>query len=207
MRLAPGQLLRDFHEHHPHLAFDAVTMFDATSALEAVSTGTVDATFRAAPLPGCPLPQDLQAQRVWDEPLLLHTGPDHPLADRASVSLAELAEHTVWMPSLVTGTEWAVYYGELERAFGIAIDSSGTNLGSEAMGKALRTSSTLATFAGAAQPSTEDDGLRLIELRDPIPVYPHSLIWHKDNHHPTLDQLRLHLGRVRAPAGESWSPG
>lgn len=110
------------------------------------------------------------------------------------------------MPSVVAGTEWAVYYAELERAFGVKVDSSGTNFGSEAMREALMTSSTLATFAGSAQASTGDDGLRLIELRDPIPVYPHSLIWHEDNHHPTLSQLRLHLGDLRGPARDSWSP-
>jgi DNA-binding transcriptional LysR family regulator len=204
LRLAPGQLLRGFHEQHPGLALDVVTMFDAASAIDAVGTGALDATFRAAPLPGSPLPRHVTAQRVFDEPLLLRTGPDHPLADRAGVRLAELAGHTIWMPSIVAGTEWAVYYAELERSFGIAIDSSGTNLGGEVMRQALMTSSKLATFAGSEQPHA--DGLTSIELHDPIPVYPHSLIWHEDNHHPTLERLCSHLSHRRSPAGDIWSP-
>ena len=206
VRLAPGQLMRGFHERHPDLALDVVTMFDAASAIDAVSTGAVDATFRAAPLPGFPLPRGIQALRVLDEPLLLRTGPEHPLAGRAAVSLAELAAYTVWMPSVVAGTEWAVYYAELERAFGLTIDTSGANFGSDAVRDALRTSPALATFAGSAQSSAAGDGLRSIELRDPIPVYPHSLVWHEDNHHPTLERLRLHLGDRHGPAGDTWSP-
>ncbi len=206
VRLAPGQLLHEFHEHHRDLALDVVTMFDAASAIEAVVTGALDATFRAAPLPGVELPKDVRALRVWDEPLLLRTGPDHPLAGRASVSLAELAEHAVWMPSIVDGTEWAIYYAELERTFGIAVDSSGTHFGRDAMRAALRASPTLATFASSAPPGEPDDGLRLIELRDPTPVYPHSLIWHEDNHHPTLELLRRHLADRRGPASGTWSP-
>jgi DNA-binding transcriptional LysR family regulator len=49
VRLAPGQLVRDFHEHHPDLAFDVVTMFDAASAIEAVSAGALDLPGGAAP--------------------------------------------------------------------------------------------------------------------------------------------------------------
>jgi DNA-binding transcriptional LysR family regulator len=206
LQLAPGQLMHDFHVHHPDLALDLVTMFDATSAIGAVVTGAIDATFRAAPLPGFPLPKGVNAQRVWDEPMLLRTGPDHPLAHRDSVTLAELANHTVWMPSIVAGTEWAVYYAELERAFGITVDSSGTHFGRDAMRNALMTTPTLATFASSAQPGDTDDGLTLIELHDPIPVYPHSVVWHENNHHPTLDRLRLHLREERGPAGETWSP-
>ncbi|MGB0091879.1 MAG: LysR family transcriptional regulator [Solirubrobacteraceae bacterium] len=205
VRLAPGQMLRGFHEQHPDRALDVVTMFDAASAIEAVTSGAVDATFRAAPLPGFPLPKAVQSQRVWDEPLLLRTGPDHPLADRASVRLAELAEHTIWMPSVVAGTEWAIYYAELERAFGITVDTSGTNFGRDAMREALRTSSTLATFVPSI-PGEADDVLRLIELLDPTPVYPHSLIWHEDNHHPALELLTRHLSAPAVPGSGTWSP-
>jgi hypothetical protein len=52
------------------------------------------------------------------------------------------------------------------------------------MRAALISSSTLATLASSSAPGDGSDGLRLIELRDPTPVYPHPLIWHEDNHHP-----------------------
>jgi DNA-binding transcriptional LysR family regulator len=39
--------------------------------------------------------------------------------------------------------------------------------------------------------------LRRIPLRDPVPVYPHSLIWRRDNPHPALRALREHLATNR----------
>ena len=50
--------------------------------------------------------------------------------------------------------------------------------------------------------------LRRIPLRDPVPVYPHSLVWHRDNPHPALAGLRRHLSArsavlIRADAGRS----
>jgi hypothetical protein len=47
--------------------------------------------------------------------------------------------------------------------------------------------------------------LRRIALRDPTPVYPHSLIWRSDNPHPALAALRDHLGSAPAATG-TWVP-
>jgi DNA-binding transcriptional LysR family regulator len=55
-----------------------------------------------------------------------------------------------------------------------------------------------------------DHGLRRIPLWDPTPVYPHSLVWHRDNPHPVLAALRAHLGSGRRPehaeAETTWTP-
>ena len=40
-RIAPGLLLRDFHQAHPEVALDIVTLLDATAAIEAVQNGTL----------------------------------------------------------------------------------------------------------------------------------------------------------------------
>lgn len=50
--------------------------------------------------------------------------------------------------------------------------------------------------------------LRRIAVRDPTPVYPHSLIWHSDNPHPGLTRLRTYLGsaRSRHRAAGTWTP-
>jgi hypothetical protein len=57
----------------------------------------------------------------------------------------------------------------------------------------------LATFVGGrtrlAWPADHD--LRRIAVRDPAPVYPHSLIWRGDNAHPALAALRAHLDSTR----------
>ena len=45
-----------------------------------------------------------------------------------------------------------------------------------------------------------------LALHHPAPVYPHSLLWRRDNPHPALAVLRDHFGTA-APAGAgTWVP-
>ena len=118
-RLAPAGLLRDFHRAHPETELDVVTLFDADAAIAAVRCGTIDASFRAVTLPARHLPDDIEAARVLDEPVQLLTGPDHTFAAESAVRPGELAGHRIWMPGIVTGTEWGAYYDELAAAFGL----------------------------------------------------------------------------------------
>ena len=103
------------------------------------------------------------------------------------------------MPGIVPGTEWAAYYDELAAAFGLTIDTAGPNFGTDPLLDAVAGSPALATFVGEqtrlVSPAGHD--LRRIAVRDPAPVYPHSLIWRRDNRHPALAALREHLGAAR----------
>lgn len=71
-------------------------------------------------------------------------------------------------------------------------------------------SSALATIVGEQTrllwPADYD--MRRIALRDPTPVYPHSLIWRGDNPHPALTTLRRHLGSAQPDHrdAETWTP-
>ncbi|GAA0970324.1 hypothetical protein GCM10009555_019040 [Acrocarpospora macrocephala] len=51
-------------------------------------------------------------------------------------------------------------------------------------------------------------GLRRIPVTDPTPVYPHSLLWHRDNPRPALATLRAHLAATAAghDAAGTWTP-
>ena len=82
-------------------------------------------------MPGRQLPEDVEAVRVLDEPLQLLTGPAHALAGARAVTPAELAGHRIWMPGIVAGTEWAAYYDDLAAAFGLTIEATGPNFGTE----------------------------------------------------------------------------
>ena len=206
-RLAPADLVRDFHRAHPDSALDVVTLFDAEAAIAAVRSGTIDASFRALTLPARHLPEDVEAARVHDEPLQLLTGPGHALAAARAVTPAQLAGHRIWMPGNVAGTEWAAFYDDLAAAFGFTIEVTGPDFGTEPLLDTIADSPHLATFVGVQTrmvwPAGHD--LRRIPLRDPTPVYPHSLVWRADNPHPTLAALRAHLGTARRDA-DSWTP-
>jgi DNA-binding transcriptional LysR family regulator len=217
-QLAPTGLLRDFHRVHPGIDLDVVTLFDADSAIAAVLAGTIDASFRAITLPARQFPDGLEATRVLDEPIQLVTSPAHALAAARAVTPAQLAAaravtpaqlagHRIWMPGIVTGTEWAAYYEELAAAFGLTIETTGPNFGIEPLLDTISDNPTLATFVGEQTPLVwpVDHNLRRIALHDPTPVYPHSLIWLRDSPHPALTDLRTHLtGYVRAP--NTWTP-
>ncbi|PJN40035.1 LysR family transcriptional regulator [Streptomyces sp. CB02959] len=209
-RLAPAALMRDFHRAHPEVELDVVTLFDADAAVGAIRSGTIDASFRAVTMPGRQLPDDIEATRVFDEPIQLLTGPAHPFAAARAVTPAQLVGHRIWMPGIVPGTEWAAYYGDFAAEFSLTIESTGPDFGTEPLLDTIADSRSLATFVGEQTRLVwpADHGLRRIAVRDPAPVYPHSLLWHRDNPHPTLAALRDHLRAERGNHSDAgtWAP-
>ncbi|MEU0068866.1 LysR family transcriptional regulator [Streptomyces sp. NPDC006332] len=209
-RVAPSGLMRGFHRAYPEIELDVVMLFDVETAVAAIRSGAIDASFRAVAAPGRPLPDDIESVRVLDEPHQLLTGPAHALAGARSVTLAELPGHRIWMPGLVPGTEWTAYYDDLAAEFGLTIEATGPNFGSDALLDTVADTPALATF------TTEQTrlvwpvghGLRRIPVTDPTPVYPHSLLWHRDNPHPALATLRAHLAAITRDedATRTWVP-
>ncbi|MGW3460556.1 LysR family transcriptional regulator [Streptomyces olivaceoviridis] len=210
-RGAATGLMRGFHRAHPEIDLDVVMLFDIETAVAALRSGTIDASFRAVAAPGRPLPEDIESVRVLDEPLQLLTGPGHALAGARSVPLARLAGHRIWMPGIVPGTEWAAYYDDLIAEFGLTIEATGPNFGSDALLDTVADTPALATFMGEHTSLVWPAGLglRRIPVTDPTPVYPHSLLWHRDNPHPALAILRDHLATTTAghAAAGTWTPG
>jgi DNA-binding transcriptional LysR family regulator len=206
-RLAPAGLLRDFHRAHPETELHIVTLFDASAAIAAVQSGAIDASFRAVTQPG-QLPDGVEAARVLDEPVQLLTGPAHELAAVRAVTPARLAGHRIWMPGIVPGTEWAAFYDELAAAFGLIIEVTGPDFGAEPLLDTIAGAAALATFVGERThlrwPAEWD--LRRVAVRDPAPVYPHSLIWRRDNRHPALAALRDYLGSTPRTQAGTWTP-
>ncbi|MEV6640943.1 LysR substrate-binding domain-containing protein [Amycolatopsis sp. NPDC051371] len=179
-----------------------VTLF--ATAIAAIRAGSIDASFRAV----VELPEDLDAQWVFDEPLQLLCGRAHPLAALSSVAPAELAGHRIWMPGVVPGTEWGAYYAEFTAAFGLSVDAAGPNFGTEVVLDTIAESVDVATLVGAGSrilwPAGHD--LRRVPIENPTPVYPHSLVWRRGNTHPALAALRRHLEKDERAAG-GWRPG
>lgn len=209
-RLATSGLLRGFHQAHPEIALDVMKVLEIDAAVAAIRSGAIDASFRAVAMPGKPLPGDVRSARVLDEPLQLLTGPAHPLAPARSVSVAQLAGHRIWMPGLAPGTEWTAYYDDLVAEFGLTVESTGPDLGADVLLDTVADTPALATFIGARTRLVwpAGHGLRRIPVTGPTPVYPHSLIWHRDNPHPALAALRDHLAVTTAGHDDpgTWTP-
>lgn len=209
-QLSLAGLLRGFHHAHPEIELDVVTLFDSEAAVAAVRDGTIDATFRAVSMPGQQLPQGVEAAPVFDEPLQLFTGARHEFANAPALTPAQLAGRRIWMPGNLPGTEWGAYYAELAATFGIIIDSVGPDFGIDALLDTIAGSTTLATFVSEQTPLVwpADHTLRRIPLKDPTPVYPHSLIWRAHNPHPSLAALRRHFtdAYTGRPNSGAWAP-
>ncbi|MEU0117400.1 LysR family transcriptional regulator [Streptomyces bobili] len=209
-RSAASGLMRGFHRTYPGIELDVVWLFDVERAVAAIRSGAIDASFRAVAVPGRPLPEGIESARVLDEPLQLLTGPAHALAGARSVTVAQLAGHRIWMPGIVPGTEWAAYYDDLVAEFGLTIEATGPNFGSDALLDTVADTPALATFMGEhtrlVWPAGHD--LRRIPVTDPTPVYPHSLIWRRDNPHPALATLRDYLDSAQPdrPGSRAWTP-
>jgi DNA-binding transcriptional LysR family regulator len=208
---APARLLRAFHRAHPQIELDVVIhLFDAEAAIGAVGSGLIDASFRAVTKTAQQLPDGIEVARVLDDPLQLLTGPAHKLAAARAVTPAELAGYTIWMPAVVPGTEWAAFYDELAAAFGLTIDTVGPNFGTDDLLEVIADSPSLATFVSDQMrliwPAYYD--LRRIAVHNPAPVYPHSLIWRRDNPHPALTTLRDYVGSARPGHRDpgTWTP-
>ncbi|MFF4161545.1 LysR family transcriptional regulator [Streptomyces sp. NPDC001678] len=209
-RGAASGLMRGFHRAHPEIDLDVLMLFDIETAVTAIRSGAIDASFRAVAAPGRPLPEDIESVRVLDEPLQLLTGPAHALAGARSVTIAELVGHRIWMPGIVPGTEWAAYYDDLVAEFGLTIEATGPNFGSDALLDTIADTPALATFMSEQTRLVwpAGHGLRRIPVTDPTPVYPHSLLWHRDNPHPALAGLRAHLAATATDhnAAGTWVP-
>lgn len=202
-KLAPADLLRDFHRAHPEVELHVVTLHDADAATAALLAGTVDASFRAAGA----LPPGIEAVRVLDEPIQLLTGPRHEFAEAGAVRPADLAGRRIWMPG-IAGTEWGEFYEGLAAEFGFTLDPVGPHYGTEPLLDVITRSADLAAFVGGQTRllRAPEHDLRRVDLHHPTPVYPHSVLWRAGNPHPALAALRGYLGS-RPALPDSWAPG
>ncbi|MFB9907805.1 LysR family transcriptional regulator [Allokutzneria oryzae] len=210
-RIAPSNILHAFYQQHPDIELDVVTLtgVEAASALAEVGAGTLDATFRSLRDFAGKVPSGLRSARVIDDRHELLVGPRHPLAKAKTVTLAELADHPVWMPGM-SDAEPVGYYEDLAKAFGLTIDTIGPSFGVDALLAEIADSTQLATFVGEGSrylwPESYD--LRRIPVVSPTPVYPMSVIWRADNPHPVLANFLEHLQtRYEKTSGDDvWIP-
>lgn len=88
--LIPGSFLTDllvkYREEYPVITVD-VTEGTAREVVMHLRAGRVDVAFMA----GTPELPDCHSRRIWSEPLLVALPENHPLAERASVTWADLA--------------------------------------------------------------------------------------------------------------------
>jgi DNA-binding transcriptional LysR family regulator len=115
-RLPPT--LRAFAARYSEVTLDLHFM-DSEAACHAVETGDLELAIVTLP------PEaraSLELQPVWDDPLVVVCAPDHPLAHRRRVQIADLAAHPAILPASSTYTRQIAE--RLFRDLGVELRSS-----------------------------------------------------------------------------------
>lgn len=97
-RLPP--VLGQFTREYPQVDLD-IHFMDSEVACQAVLAGKLE--LGIVTLPTQALPQ-LECRRVWPDPLVVVAAPEHALAGKRQVSLAQLAQHPAVLPDEATYT-------------------------------------------------------------------------------------------------------
>ncbi|WP_344887497.1 LysR family transcriptional regulator [Nonomuraea antimicrobica] len=184
-RLVAVDLVRAFHQGATDADVEVVTSNGLRSALGTLSGGSVDAAF--ARVRGA-LDEDLRHVPAYLEPVHLLVGRDHPLAGLAQVELERLSGATIWMPGNAPGSEWRDYYRLLGAAFDLRIDDSGPDFGWEWFVSEVGSGGRIG-FVGERCRVPWHPRTVQIPVVAPVPVYPCSLLCHRQNHHPVLARL------------------
>ncbi|WP_198653580.1 LysR family transcriptional regulator [Actinocorallia populi] len=188
-RTAAIDLVQGFYESVEEAKIEIITSEGLRSARDTLSRGSVDAAFcRVSGV----MEEDLVCLSAYLEPVHLLVGRDHPFAGRRKVETAQLSGSTVWMPGNAAGSEWAEYHCLLGEAFDIRIDTSGPNFGYEHFVAGVGTGGLVSLVGERSRLPWHPDTVR-IPLVDPVPVYPWSLLRHRQNRHPVLDLLARHI--------------
>lgn len=209
-RLSSVTLLRAFHEAAASAPrggeVEIVTSTGLRSAAPALLAGDIDAAY--ARVVG-QTDNRLAHTPAYLEPLYVLVGPRHAFAGRRSLPAAELNGTTAWMPGNVPGSEWTAFYADLAAAFGVRIETRGPYFGSDHLIDEIANEDGLLSFIGEGTPTRipwNPDVVR-IPVIDPTPVYPLSLLWHRDSRHPLLPALITHTRtHHRPPQGSLWMP-
>ncbi|MBV2096474.1 MAG: LysR family transcriptional regulator, partial [Candidatus Thiodiazotropha sp. (ex Codakia orbicularis)] len=93
-------VLRSYSDTNPQVELD-IRFMESERACQAVEQGELELAVVTLPLN----PVDaLQSKTIWQDPLLVVVGPDHPLAKLETVSLPELVSYPAVLPTRGTYT-------------------------------------------------------------------------------------------------------
>ncbi|MEU9839397.1 LysR family transcriptional regulator [Actinomadura sp. NPDC048032] len=197
---APIEIVRSFYETGD-AEVDIVVSRGAGSRWTALTDGSIDAAFARVT---APLPPGIRRVPAALEPIPILVGHRHRLAEHRQVPMRELSGSTAWMPGNTPESEWADYYRHLSAEFGVHIDTSGPVFGHDHMMERIGASPDLITFGNKTQFPGHPDVVQ-IDITDPTPAYPWSLMWHEANRHPSLPGFITRAQHHSRPQTE-WLP-
>ncbi|HEY4419844.1 MAG TPA: LysR family transcriptional regulator [Pseudonocardia sp.] len=176
----------------------------------ALLRGEVDAAFGRVHDLGTPWPRSLRHALVHLDALGVLVRADHPLAGE-SLRPADLGGTALWAPATRDAPEFSGYIRRFAESFGARVDATGTNLGIDQVIRQLGERADMMTLVPASIPVRAESGYRVVRLVDPVPRYPWSVVWRRDDADPVLARFLhclLEVGRADRPfdARREWLP-
>ncbi|MEU7141602.1 LysR family transcriptional regulator [Nocardia sp. NPDC046473] len=185
-RLAATELIRDFHHAHAGVEVDIITSSGLRSGRSALVNGAIDVAF--ARVVGA-LDPSIEYLPAYLEPLHILIGRKHPLAGNRRIRLSELTDSVARMPGNEPESEWAQFYDDLAADFHLTIDTSGPDFGLDHLLDDIADSADSFVFTGERLRAPWHPEVVQIPIVEPIPGYPHSMLWQPRNRHPVLPRL------------------
>ncbi|RSM79398.1 LysR family transcriptional regulator [Kibdelosporangium aridum] len=211
-RLAPGFILRKLAERDPNLVVERSTRQGLVYAIEPLLNGELDVAFGFVDGIGRPLPDELDHRLVRLEPILALLPPEHELAGQDAIRIEDLAAEGLWLPSRKGPTEWRAYIEQLGQNLGLRIDDSGISYDLRHTLEQARYGKPRVTLVGADMDLPRDLNLVVLPFK-PLPLFPWSIVWHKQNKRPALRELLALAGKTSRAEGwcdhdpeTSWVP-
>jgi DNA-binding transcriptional LysR family regulator len=206
-RLAPTHMLRRFAEHDPSLDVTRSALQGLENALDPLLRGELDVAFGWVDGLGKPLPDGLEHRLVRLEPLVALLPPEHPLAGRDVVRLADLGAAGIWLPAWESPLEWRTYIERLNLSLDVVIDQGGVAYGLRHTLEQARYGKPRVTLAGTDMDLPRDLNLRVLPF-SPSPLFPWSIVWRKGKQRPALRRLLALVDKTsRAEHWCSYDPG
>jgi len=171
------------------------------SALQAMARDEIDACFGQAHNQNRPLPSGLAHQPMLLERMAVAVSTRHPLAGKHMLSAHDLTDSPLWVPAAGTPGEVLAMYQQCASYLGVALDTSGHNLGLDHAVRYLRQQVHVFTLMGTEWADPIPDGIRLVRLR-PAPCGLWSLIWPEHKQNPVLQRFLNRAAQIRQD--EEW---
>lgn len=189
----PTRTIREVLDRTPECDIELGTGRGLASAVSALHRDEIDAAFGRVHPWDRPWPSGLAHRLVRLEPVAVVLSARHPLAGAQRLRPADLRGTRLWFPA---AAERIDFLHRFAAAFGIETEFSGVNLGADAFADHLREAQDRVSIIVADARLPDLDGLRLVSLVEPVPLYAWSLVWPAEAPHPGVETLLRGLSEL-----------